>query len=48
MAATALLVLWPRHALAGVGSHSDPITPVILSVASILFFALLGRYAARR
>lgn len=48
MVATALFALWPRDALARVGSHSDPIAPVILSVASILFFALLGRYAARR
>ena len=28
--------------------HEDPITPVILWATSILFFALLGRYLARR
>lgn len=30
------------------GHHSDPIAPVILGVTSILFFAILGRFAARR
>lgn len=29
-------------------SHSDPIAPVILGVTGVLFFALLGRYAARK
>ena len=29
-------------------SHSDPIAPVILGVTSILFVALLGRFAARK
>ena len=30
------------------GRHTDPIAPVILGVTGILFFALLGRFAARR
>ena len=29
-------------------SHSDPIAPVILGVTSILFFALIGRFSARK
>lgn len=33
---------------AGNGGHSDPIAPVILGVTGILFFALLGRFGARR
>lgn len=28
--------------------HSDPIAPVILGVTTILFFAVIGRYVARR
>lgn len=30
------------------GGHSDPIAPVILGVTGILFFAILGRFAARK
>ena len=33
---------------AGNGGHSDPVAPVILGVTGILFFALLGRFGARR
>lgn len=29
-------------------SHQDPVAPVILGVTGILFFALIGRYVARR
>ena len=29
-------------------THTDPIAPVILGVTGILFFALVGRYAARK
>jgi Kef-type K+ transport system membrane component KefB len=29
-------------------SHNDPIAPVILGVTGILFFALIGRFAARK
>jgi Kef-type K+ transport system membrane component KefB len=29
-------------------SHNDPIAPVILGVTGLLFFAILGRYGARR
>jgi len=31
-----------------VSSHQDPVAPVILGVAGILFFALIGRFSARR
>lgn len=35
--------------IAGTGSgHADPIAPVILGVTGILFFAVLGRFIARR
>ena len=30
------------------GQHSDPIAPVILGVTGILFFAVLGRFGARK
>jgi Kef-type K+ transport system membrane component KefB len=33
---------------AGNGKHTDPIAPVILGVTGILFFAVLGRFAARK
>ncbi len=39
----ALLLLWPLAALA---AGSDPITPVLLGVTAILFFAVIGRHAA--
>ncbi|MCG6886628.1 MAG: cation:proton antiporter [Proteobacteria bacterium] len=35
---------WALHG----GKHGDPIAPVILGVTGILFFAVLGRFAARR
>jgi len=31
-----------------VSSHQDPVAPVILGVAGILFFALIGRFAAKQ
>lgn len=37
-------MVWAMHG----GTHSDPIAPVILGVTGILFFAVLGRFAARR
>lgn len=41
--------LFPAFAFAeGNGGHSDPIAPVILGVTGILFFAVLGRFAARK
>lgn len=45
-----LLLLIPTTALAvGVdGMHQDPIAPIIFGVTGILFFAVIGRYAARR
>ena len=30
------------------GDHSDPVAPVILGVTTIFFFAIIGRYIARR
>lgn len=43
------LLLAPELAYAaGNGAHSDPIAPVILGATGILFFALLGRFGARR
>ncbi len=30
------------------GGHQDPIAPVILGVTGIMFFAILGRFAARK
>lgn len=49
-AVTALLWTLPSVGLAaGNGEgHNDPIAPVILGVTGILFFAVLGRFAARR
>ena len=44
-----LISLLPALAAAeGNGAHSDPIAPVILGVTGILFFALIGRFAARK
>ena len=42
-----LLVATVAAALSG-GPHTDPIAPVILGVTGILFFAVLGRFAARK
>ncbi|MFW2403394.1 MAG: cation:proton antiporter [Gammaproteobacteria bacterium] len=42
------LALLPAIALAEANGHSDPIAPVILGVTAILFFAILGRFAARK
>lgn len=41
-------ILQPVHAATGPVHHSDPIAPVILTVTGILFFALLGRFVARK
>ncbi len=43
-------VLYAQPILAAPGSavHTDPIAPVILGVTGILFFAVLGRFAARK
>jgi Kef-type K+ transport system membrane component KefB len=38
----------PLYATHFGAEHSDPIAPVILGVTGILFFAILGRFAARR
>ena len=44
-----LIFLFPVLAVAeGNGAHGDPIAPVILGVTGILFFAVLGRFAARK
>ena len=42
-----LFVATVAVALSG-GPHTDPIAPVILGVTGILFFAILGRFAARK
>ncbi|MFQ5470985.1 MAG: cation:proton antiporter [Gammaproteobacteria bacterium] len=45
------LILSPfsaSHAVSELNQHNDPIAPVILSVTGLLFFALLGRFAARK
>jgi len=44
----AVLALSPTMALASDVGHSDPIAPVILGVTGILFFAVIGRFVARR
>ncbi len=44
---TGLILAMPAVAWAG-PLHSDPIAPVILGVTGILFFAVLGRFLARR
>lgn len=43
-----LLAVAAATIAAGDGKHHDPIAPVILGVTGILFFAVLGRFAARR
>jgi hypothetical protein len=45
-----LLAPWSGPVAAGVfdSMHNDPIAPVILGVTGILFFAILGRFAARK
>lgn len=51
MARSCLLLLaltFPALVLAEGTRHSDPIAPVILGVTAILFFAILGRFAARK
>lgn len=48
LVATALLLFVPVAILAAGGMHSDPIAPVILGVTGILFFAIVGRFVARR
>jgi Kef-type K+ transport system membrane component KefB len=48
--ALALLVpalVWAAEGFHTDALHTDPIAPVILGVTSILFFAILGRFAAR-
>jgi len=45
---TAALLLLTVAALAAQGAHSDPIAPVILGVTGILFFAVIGRFLARK
>lgn len=51
-ASVLLLVLAAPGAVLAAGpfesNHSDPIAPVILGVTGILFFAILGRFAARK
>jgi Kef-type K+ transport system membrane component KefB len=42
------MALLPTIALASDVGHSDPIAPVILGVTGILFFAVIGRFLARR
>ena len=42
------IVLTSAVALASRNAHSDPIAPVLLGVTGVLFFALLGRFLARR
>jgi Kef-type K+ transport system membrane component KefB len=41
-------ILVPAVALAAGGSHVDPAAPIILGVTTILVFAVIGRYFARR
>jgi len=44
-----LVGLFPAYAFALVeGGHTDPIASVILGVTTIFFFAIIGRYIARR
>jgi len=44
----AFLLLPIAAAASSGGPHADPIAPVILGVTGILFFAVLGRFAARK
>ena len=48
LALSLLLVSPLAWGAAGSVVHGDPIAPVILGVTGILFFAVLGRFAARR
>lgn len=48
LVAVLLLVVAAAVFAAGDGKHNDPIAPVILGVTGILFFAVLGRFAARK
>lgn len=45
-----LMMTWTGPAAAHplTAMHTDPIAPVILGVTGILFFAILGRFAARK
>ncbi|KGP62911.1 sodium:proton antiporter [Legionella norrlandica] len=43
-----LLCFVPAFAFANPGGHSEPVASVLLGVTSILFFAIIGRYLARR
>lgn len=43
-----LLACLPLVAAASGAGHSDPIAPVLLGVTGILFFAIIGRFVARR
>jgi len=45
-----MLASWSGPVASGVfdSLHNDPIAPVILGVTGILFFAILGRFAARK
>ena len=47
---TIFLSLFPSlvWAMPGDGKYTDPIAPVILGVTGILFFALIGRFLARK
>jgi Kef-type K+ transport system membrane component KefB len=42
------LMCMPAYAVHRGSTHSDPVAPVILGVTGILFFAILGRSAARK
>jgi Kef-type K+ transport system membrane component KefB len=44
----AIVMPFPAHAVHFGPEHGDPIAAVILGVTSILFFAILGRFAARK
>lgn len=44
----AIVMPFPAYAVHFGPGHSDPIAAVILGVTSILFFAILGRFAARK
>ncbi len=43
----AICLVVPAFAAASSGLHTNPIAPVIFGATTILFFALLGRFAAR-
>ncbi len=48
LVALTLLLSWNVVASNDEAIHTDPIAPVILGVTSILFFALIGRFIARK